>query len=133
MKSLSLSVALLLTLGALLMSSCTTSTTKNELELTSFHPAVDHRKIAAYYSQEAVRLRQVSEDLSVRIDVYERLFGDTSDWVSGTRLLGQSYQARSSQRVRPKSQYTSRIHPRVEATFYPAVKISVGRSQPSFG
>jgi hypothetical protein len=85
-------VALLLTLGALVMSSCTTSTTKKELELTSVHPADDHRKIATYYSQEAVRLRQVSEDLTVRIDVYERLFGDTSDWVSGTRLLGQSYQ-----------------------------------------
>lgn len=74
------------------MSSCTTSTTKTELELTSFHPAVDHRKIADYYSQEAARLRQVSEDLSVRIEVYERLFGDTSDWVTGTRLLAQSYQ-----------------------------------------
>lgn len=92
MKRLLPSVAVLLTLGCLLMSSCTTPTTRKELELTSVHPTVDHRKIAAYYSQEAARLRQVSEDLSVRIDVYERLFGDTSDWVSGTRLLAQSYQ-----------------------------------------
>ena len=34
---------------------------------------------------------QASEDLSVRVNVYERLFGPSSDWVAGTRLLAQSY------------------------------------------
>ena len=64
---------------------------KRELELTTYTPNRDHRKIAAYYSHEATKLRQASEEMSVRIDVYERLFGSGSDWMSGARVLAQSY------------------------------------------
>ncbi len=74
------------------MNGCTTPITKDELELTTHDPAQDHRKIAAYYSHEAAKLRQASEEMSVRITVYERLFGPTSDWANGARLLTQSYE-----------------------------------------
>lgn len=109
MKRLSSSFALLLILGAVVMISCTTSTSKKELELTSFHPADDHRKIAVYYNQQAARLRQASADLSVRIDVYERLFGDTSDWVNGTRLLAQSYQEAAKEYERKANEHLELI------------------------
>ena len=82
---------LLLALGVCDMNGCMTSTTKGELELTTHDPTQDHRKIAAYYSHEAATLRQSLEKMSVRIAVYERLFGPASDWVAGTRLLAQSY------------------------------------------
>lgn len=81
-----------LALGIIVMSGCTTSTTKEEIELTTYNPAQDHQKIAAYYNREAATLRQASEEMAVRITVYERLFGPTSDWVTGTRLLGESYE-----------------------------------------
>jgi hypothetical protein len=84
------SIVLLLALGTAVMSGCTTST-KEELELTTYDPTDDHRKIAAYYSLEAVRFRQAAEELSIRVSLYEELFGSTSDWVTGTRLLAQSY------------------------------------------
>ncbi len=83
---------LLLALGVFDMNGCMTSAAKEELDLTTYDPVQDHRKIAAYYSREATKLRQTSEEMSVRIAVYERLFGPESDWVSGTRLLAQSYQ-----------------------------------------
>lgn len=85
-------VVLLLILGLAIIAGCTTPTVKEELELTSHDPTQDHRKIAAYYNHEAAKLRQASEEMSVRITVYERLFGPTSDWVNGTRLLTQSYE-----------------------------------------
>ena len=83
---------LLLALGMCDINGCMTSTTKEELELTTYDPAQDHRKIAAYYSHEAAMLRETSGEMSVRIAVYERLFGPASDWVAGTRLLAQSYE-----------------------------------------
>ena len=93
MKRLSFThFVLLLALGVSGMNGCLASTTKEELDLTTYDPSQDHRKIAAYYSREATKLRQTSEEMSVRIAVYERLFGPESDWVSGTRLLAQSYQ-----------------------------------------
>ena len=90
------SIALLLALGTAGMSGCTTST-KEELELTTYDPMDDHRKIAAYYSLEAVRFRQAAEELSIRVSLYEELFGPTSDWVTGTRLLAQSYDNQAKQ------------------------------------
>lgn len=93
MKRLSLNhLALLLAVGAFCTSGCMTVAAKEELDLRAYDPVQDHRKIAAYYSREATKLRQTSEEMSVRIAVYERLFGPASDWVSGTRLLAQSYQ-----------------------------------------
>lgn len=85
-------VVLLLALGVAMISGCTTPTVTEELELTTYNPAQNHRKIAAYYNHEAMKLRQASEEMSVRITVYERLFGPTSDWVNGARLLTQSYE-----------------------------------------
>lgn len=84
------SIALLSALGTAVMSGCMTST-KEELELTTYDPTDDHGKIAAYYSLEAVRFRQAAEELSIRVSLYEEPFGPTSDWVTGTRLLAQSY------------------------------------------
>lgn len=92
MKHLSPNSVLLLALGIVVMIGCTIPTTKEELELTTHNPSQDHGKIAAYYSHEAAKLRQASEEMSVRITVYERLFGPMSDWVVGTRLLTQSYE-----------------------------------------
>src|SRR5512139_2129419 len=92
MKSRSITFVLLLALGMTFMSGCTTRAAKGELELSTSDPAQDYRKIATYYRRQAARLRQASEDLSVRIKVYDRLFGPTSDWVAGTRLLAQSYE-----------------------------------------
>jgi hypothetical protein len=84
------SIALLLALEIACMSGCTTST-KEELELTTYDPMDDHQKIAAYYRLEAARFRQTAEELSMRVLLYEELFGPTSDWVTGARLLAQSY------------------------------------------
>jgi hypothetical protein len=92
MKPRSITFILLLALGTAFIDGCTTSAAKGELELLTSDPAQDHRKIATYYRREAARLRQASKDLSVRINLYERLFGPTSDWVAGTRLLAQSYE-----------------------------------------
>lgn len=60
-------------------------------DLSSFDTSTDQRLIARYYQEEAFRLRQQADELDVRREVYERMFGPESDWVSGTRLLAQSY------------------------------------------
>jgi hypothetical protein len=62
------------------------------LDMTALDPGQDHRKIAAYYRQEAVVSRQQAEELTHRAVVYERLFGPESEWVTGTRLLAQFYE-----------------------------------------
>lgn len=87
-----LHVVLSLAVGAIVMSGCTSTAAQTEFELSNSDSPQDHRKIVTYYRHEAARLRQASEDLSIRITVYERLFGPTSDWVAGTRLLAQSYE-----------------------------------------
>jgi hypothetical protein len=79
-------VVLLLVLGIAVMNGCTTQTAREELELTTHDPAQNHRKMAAYYNHEAAKLRQISEEMSVRITVYERLFGPTPDWANGARF-----------------------------------------------
>jgi hypothetical protein len=62
------------------------------LDMTALDPSQDHRKIAAYYKQEAMVSRQQAEELTHRAMVYERLFGPESEWVSGARLLAQFYE-----------------------------------------
>jgi len=62
-----------------------------ELNLVSYSSSVDQRLIADYYQQEAGRLRQRADELNARLEMYERMFGNGSDWVSGTRLLAESY------------------------------------------
>ena len=62
------------------------------LDLSSMDPSQDQWRIAEYYSREATRHRQKSEELYARVLIYERLFGADSEWVAGTRLLAQSYE-----------------------------------------
>ena len=62
-----------------------------ELELGSRDPSLDHGKIAHYCRQEAALFRKQSEEMMVRALQYEHLFGPSSDWVQGTRLLAESY------------------------------------------
>ena len=74
--------------------------TVSDFELTTTDPSKDQRRIVELYSQEASRLRQMAQDLSHRVNVYERLFGSSSDWVGGTRLLAQSYEEAASEQER---------------------------------
>lgn len=76
-------------IGLIIVSGCVHS--HDELALTSYDRSADQGKLAEFYSQEAAKLRQMSEALTYRVTVYERLFGSDSDWVQGTRLLAQSY------------------------------------------
>ncbi|HVG03070.1 MAG TPA: hypothetical protein VM842_09270 [Nitrospira sp.] len=76
------------------------SSTVNDFDLNTTDPRKDQRKIAELYSQEASRLRQMAQDLSHRVQVYERLFGSSSDWVGGTRLLAQSYEEAATEQER---------------------------------
>ncbi|MEX5214967.1 MAG: hypothetical protein NW703_12465 [Nitrospiraceae bacterium] len=72
-----------------------------ELDLRSRDPSFDHQKIARYYHDEAVRLWKVSEEMTFRVVQYEHLFGSSSDWVQGTKLLAESYRkaARENERL----------------------------------
>lgn len=76
----------------LLMMGAGPGCTPVQLDLNSSDPAQDQRKITHFYSQQAAKLRRSSEELSERALVYERLFGPESDWVTGARLLAQSYE-----------------------------------------
>ncbi len=62
------------------------------LNLSSLDPAVDQRKIADYYRQDAVFFRLKARELAERIMVYQGLFGAESEWVNGARLLEQFYE-----------------------------------------
>lgn len=111
MKRLSLyNLALLSAVGVFCAGGCTTSTTKEELELTTYSPVQDHQKIASYYSHEATKLRQAAEETSVRIAVYERLFGPTSDWVNGARLLAQSYEDAAREHEQKAREHLELVH-----------------------
>lgn len=70
------------------------------LDLTSLDPSQDHWKIASVYTHEAAAMRQKAEELSNRAAHYEQLFGPTSDWVTGTRLLAQFYEETARERDR---------------------------------
>jgi len=74
--------------------------TSTPLDLTSTDPSQDQRKIASYHTQEAAVLRSKAEELSQQVLVYERLFGDESEWVSGTRLLVQFYENAAKEQER---------------------------------
>jgi len=85
------SLRLLVVLAVVIMGGC--ARPRAELDLTTSDPAHDQQAIARYHRQEAARLRQAAQDLSDRVVVYEQLFGSSSDWVAGTKLLAQSYEA----------------------------------------
>ena len=75
------------------------------LDLKTEDPKQDQRKIAQFYAQEATRLRQMAQDQFHRVAVYERLFGPDSDWVEGTRLLAQSYEAAAREQEQAAAQH----------------------------
>lgn len=110
MKRLALDFVLMLALGVAVMSGCTTPSTREELELTTYDPAQDHQKIAVYYRHEAAKMREAVQQMSVRIGVYERLFGPRSDWVAGTRLLTQSYEDIAQEYERKAREHVEGIH-----------------------
>ena len=74
--------------------------TVSNFDLASTDPRQDQQKIAEFHSQEATRLRLMAQDLSHRVHVYERLFGSSSDWVGGTKLLAQSYEEAATEQER---------------------------------
>ena len=69
-------------------------------DLASFNSSTDQQVIARYYQEEAFRLMQQAEDADARAGMYERRFGPGSDWVSGARLLAQSYRLAAEDRER---------------------------------
>ena len=69
-----------------------------EFDLVSFNPSIDQRSIARYYHEEAFRYRQQANEADTRAEMYERMFGSGSDWVSGARLLAQSYRLAADDR-----------------------------------
>jgi hypothetical protein len=71
-----------------------------EFDLLSFDSSIDQRFIAHYYQEEALRLRQQAEEFDARGEMYERMFGSGSDWVSSARLLAQSYRLAAADRER---------------------------------
>ncbi len=96
-------------LGLLLQAGCS-SGPPAPLEMTTLAPEDDHQKVARYYRHEAVLARQQAEELANQAVVYEQLFGQESDWVSGTRLLVQFYEevAREQDRLAEQHQKLGR-------------------------
>src|SRR6478609_10764431 len=78
-------------LGLLFQFGCSSGLTA-PLEMTTLNPGDDHQTIARHYRHEASLSRQQVDELSNQAAAYEQLFGQESDWVSGTRLLVQFYQ-----------------------------------------
>ncbi len=76
------------------------SAADREFDLHSFNPSIDQRHIARYYQEEAFRLRQQADAFDTRAEMYERMFGRESDWVSGATLLAQSYRLAADDRER---------------------------------
>jgi len=90
-----------------------TGTVRHERLYELDDPAQDHRQIATYYNHEATKLRQISEEMSIRMArmaVYERLLGPTSDWVNGTRLLTQSYEDAAREHEQKAREHLELIH-----------------------
>jgi hypothetical protein len=69
-------------------------------DLDTFHPSADQRLIARYYQEEALRLRQQAEEFDARAELYERMFGPGTDWVSSAKVLAQSYRLAADDRER---------------------------------
>jgi hypothetical protein len=101
--------------GACQLSGC--GNTASVFDLKTDDPRQDQKKIAEFYVQAATRLRQMAQDYDHRVAVYERLFGPHSDWVEGTRLLAQSYEAAAQEQERLAARH-QRLHDgRVQAAY----------------
>ena len=88
-----------------------------ELALTTYDQTEDQRAIAEFYNREAVKLRQMAEEMSDRAAVYERLFGPDSDWVKGTRLLAQSYEEAAQEHERKAGKHLGLLGGRLSSGF----------------
>lgn len=78
---------------------------QTELSLKMYTEHHDQQKIAEFYAQEAIRSRQMAQDLFRRVKVYERLFGPSSDWVVGTRVLAESYEEATHENERAAARH----------------------------
>jgi len=74
-------------------------------ELSSYAPAADQLALASYHREEAQRLKQKSDELLARADLYDRLFGADSEWATGTRLLAQFYDDAGKEQSRLAEQH----------------------------
>ncbi len=86
-------------------------------DLRTDDPRQDQKKIAEFYAQEAARLRQMAQDYHHRVAVYERLFGPQSDWVEGTRLLAESYEAAAQEQERIAARHQRLHDSRIQAAY----------------
>jgi hypothetical protein len=119
-------VGSLLACEVCLMDGCVAPAT--ELDLGWRNPSHDHRKVAHYYRQEAAMMWKKSEDMTVRAGQYERLFGPSSDWVQGTRLLADSYRAAAMEQERLASEHQRLTDGR--APDHPSEQGDQGRRRP---
>lgn len=99
---------LVLLLGIFLQSGCS-GRPAVLLDMTALNSSQDHGKIATYYHHQAVVSRQQTEELTNRAVVYERLFGQESEWVTGTRLLAQFYEEAAREEERLASRHLSLV------------------------
>lgn len=67
-------------------------------DLTMREPNQNHWEIASFYTREAAVFREKAEEQLNRVEVYTRLFGPDSDWVTGARLLAEFYQQQAQDR-----------------------------------
>ena len=61
-------------------------------DLTMRDSNQNHWEIASLYTRQAAVFREKAEEQLNRIEVYKKLFGPDSEWVSGARLLAEFYQ-----------------------------------------
>ena len=88
-----------------LLSACSAQSTS--YELSSYAPAADQLALAGYHREEAQRLKQKSEELLARAELYDRLFGAESEWAKGTRLLAQFYDDAGREETRLAEQHVN--------------------------
>lgn len=67
------------------------------LDLQTLDREADQWRIASYYSQQAMQMRQIAQDLRNRADRYAQLFGQDSEWVTSSRLLAEYYEETAQQ------------------------------------
>ena len=59
----------------------------------------------------------MAQDYHHRVAVYERLFGPQSDWVEGTRLLAESYEAAAQEQERIAARHQRLQDSRIQAAY----------------
>ncbi|GKS56977.1 hypothetical protein YTPLAS18_05040 [Nitrospira sp.] len=92
--------------GVLVALSCTRPATP--LDLLSWDPNDDQRKIASYYAKEAATLRQKAALVSEQATAYGLLFGRDSEWATSARLLAEFYLSKADEQERLANQHSRR-------------------------